>query len=511
MNTNPKNDNDSVIIVATGTSTDTVPYPSPLNHTTDNNNNNNNNTDEEKVTTTLVTTEQPMILSGSDVAAICKLMTHPINDEERQFICRMKTYLAEQGGSDAILQRCSDGGGGGQDHRNNGPGTADGTGIDVDDNSANSINCLLLDRGRIDPANPTRTADDDAEENDCVAGRLLGIYTATTDGTNHPPSSTTSDPPIFIEILSYLDDKSLIEASFVNKPWNASCHSPAMEHAIVPYFQLKLDLSLEKDAITNFVHTMKKQDKKGRFLKDGYQRFELHLIGNRPDGMYGPRDNYLDEMLTLNIRMNGIVSLVVTPSCNEKYKIWLNHYWKFFSKMFPKLRELNVSDSECNRGNLRQMRFYFGSFLFLRNCPYLTKIITQTKDRELLWCGGNIDEKWASLTEIFIDDHIFVFKPNQYEEHRETLQFLNYYSSSYRVLERLSIRNAHYYVDDTPLAQAGIHPYPRKKSIGEKIPQDDLVKFVRNAPPALKWFRSDLSQENIRMLKIEKPNIEFVN
>merc|ERR1712238_451069 len=35
------------------------------------------------------------------------------------------------------------------------------------------------------------------------------------------------------------------------------------------------------------------------------------------------------------------------------------------------------------------------------------------------------------------------------------------------------------------------------------------IKFVRHAP-SLKWFRSDLSQENVDMLQTERPNVEFV-
>ena len=42
------------------------------------------------------------------------------------------------------------------------------------------------------------------------------------------------------------------------------------------------------------------------------------------------------------------------------------------------------------------------------------------------------------------------------------------------------------------------------------IPQGALIKFVRNAP-SLKWFRSDLTQENRNMLRNEQPTIELVN
>ena len=60
------------------------------------------------------------------------------------------------------------------------------------------------------------------------------------------------------------------------------------------------------------------------------------------------------------------------------------------------------------------------------------------------------------------------------------------------VLERSSIRNVKYYR-------------------GRSIPQNALIKFVRNGPSTLKWLRSDLSTENIDMLRKERPGIELVN
>ena len=44
-----------------------------------------------------------------------------------------------------------------------------------------------------------------------------------------------------------------------------------------------------------------------------------------------------------------------------------------------------------------------------------------------------------------------------------------------------------------------------------KKEQNMLIKFVRNAPPSLKWFRSDLTQGNIDMLQSERPGIELVS
>jgi hypothetical protein len=42
------------------------------------------------------------------------------------------------------------------------------------------------------------------------------------------------------------------------------------------------------------------------------------------------------------------------------------------------------------------------------------------------------------------------------------------------------------------------------------LPQEALIKFARHTPK-LRWFCSDLTQENIAMLKEERPDVEFCN
>jgi hypothetical protein len=44
----------------------------------------------------------------------------------------------------------------------------------------------------------------------------------------------------------------------------------------------------------------------------------------------------------------------------------------------------------------------------------------------------------------------------------------------------------------------------------ENLPQEALIKFVRHTPK-LRWFCSDLTQENIAILKEERPEVEFCN
>lgn len=59
-------------------------------------------------------------------------------------------------------------------------------------------------------------------------------------------------------------------------------------------------------------------------------------------------------------------------------------------------------------------------------------------------------------------------------------------------VERISCRRAKYY----------------KESKFRRFSQEGLMKFVRNAPK-LKWFRSDLTPENIAILQEERPEIVF--
>lgn len=65
-------------------------------------------------------------------------------------------------------------------------------------------------------------------------------------------------------------------------------------------------------------------------------------------------------------------------------------------------------------------------------------------------------------------------------------------------LERVSLKNAR-------CREPRIISSPGPEHI---FPQIGLVKFVRNTP-SLRWFRSDLSPENIAILQAERPEVTF--
>ena len=71
------------------------------------------------------------------------------------------------------------------------------------------------------------------DNDDNTVGRVLGVY-STTDGTSHPVTIAAPATKMF----TFSDQKSLIEASIVNKYWDTICHSPAKEQHLVPYCRL---------------------------------------------------------------------------------------------------------------------------------------------------------------------------------------------------------------------------------------------------------------------------------
>lgn len=73
-----------------------------------------------------------------------------------------------------------------------------------------------------------------------------------------------------------------------------------------------------------------------------------------------------------------------------------------------------------------------------------------------------------------------------------------------QVLERISIKNISYYD-----CFSGNNGDIRTRS--NAIPQNALIKFLRNAPPSLRWCRSNLTPENIAMLRLERPGLKLVN
>jgi hypothetical protein len=79
----------------------------------------------------------------------------------------------------------------------------------------------------------------------------------------------------------------------------------------------------------------------------------------------------------------------------------------------------------------------------------------------------------------------------------------------YPNLERVTLKNADY-VELYKRNIDSLGEFYRTNLPWKKLPQEAMIKFVRHTPK-LRWFCSDLTQENIAILKEERPEVEFCN
>ena len=107
-----------------------------------------------------------------------------------------------------------------------------------------------------------------------------------------------------------------------------------------------------------------------------------------------------------------------------------------------------------------------------------------------------------------MDDSAFIDNGRELEDGRmsdledeEHAGIFLFYECTSKVLERISMKNAKY----------RCHRNAHSPEDLFTIPQTVLIKYIRNAPTSLRWFRSDLSDENITMLQNERLGIEFTN
>ena len=109
-------------------------------------------------------------------------------------------------------------------------------------------------------------------------------------------------------------------------------------------------------------------------------------------------------------------------------------------------------------------------------------------------------------TSFFIfNDEFYCMADLENDDEEVTKTFL-FHDCGSEVLERVSIRNAVVRVEF--IRDDGFRGSDNDELI--PIPQAALIKFIRNAPTTMRWFRSNLTQENIQMLQQERPKIEFV-
>ena len=233
---------------------------------------------------------------------------------------------------------------------------------------------------------------------------------------------------------------------------------------------------------------------------DSYDKYE-ELV--REIERNGPRIRgitSLDFSLSATSTTSRIANPAVTGSSG------LGYFVTTLPCVFPSLRELDLTNTRING---RVVHFFFKQCRFLEKLTFSNKYPLVTP-QALLNISGNYFVAANNLKELYMDDCTFLTLPrstrisidamSDLETNNEQVSntFL-FYECSSRVLERVSIRNTKYSVSAE-----------EEQSGGTALPQNALMKYIRHCPPSLRWFRSDLTQDNIAILQRERPDIEFV-
>jgi hypothetical protein len=303
-----------------------------------------------------------------------------------------------------------------------------------------------------------------------------------------------------VNIFNYLGQtqEELMNLTLVSKKVNTDCKLPCIEWKIIPTIEIS-------------------PTKGGGSIRALLQLLRHHLLDNDTNNkLRRYRHMKVNDIHEFNvdipgkeiyeiikdIRMDWILSLDMSLSTS----MTINMYClpDALSNILPKLYEIDLS-------NLYTDDDENGIVVFSYRCPHLEKITWFYNGNVELNGRDMVDSK--NLKEIIMDDtDFFGERGEEYwdgHEEQEEMEILSnlenqrdkfiFYNCS-KVLERVSIRNAKWY------------PYGKGcTDINEVVPQNALIKFVRNAPTSLRWFRSDLTQDNMTMLRLERPEIELLN
>lgn len=292
--------------------------------------------------------------------------------------------------------------------------------------------------------------------------------------------------PVRVYILNYLGEtqKELRTLTLVSKQIQEDCKEPGIEWELKPVFELRpLRNKLNGKATMNI---LKQYQIIGDDTNRKLQRYR-HMIVKDVDKFEEAYD------ILLGVQMDRIESLDISTPLRTSHVC--ASIVSSLSRLLPNLRAIDVSNTK--------FPFYLLSFMST-TCPRLEQIISNNNISIFsgVCLNGNEMSSVDNLNTIIMDNSSFdcQIPGNNKMTHMSDLDnhpdmFLFY--KCCKTLERLSIRNAKY--------------YSTTSNQHTTFPQEALIKFVRNAPSTLKWFGSDLTQENKKMLQEERPGIVFSN
>jgi hypothetical protein len=326
-----------------------------------------------------------------------------------------------------------------------------------------------------------------------------------------------------IYILNYLGQTQdeLMNLTLVSKQIYKDCKRPGIEWKIIPTIEIRPRKKKRNDPMiralwrwiqnlwwknipTIEIRPQQRQEDDSIRTRVLMQNLSRHLLNNetkdklqcyhhmRVDDVHTFDVRYREaEEITRGIQMNGILSLDFSSSSPGNYVC--KYFPLALSKILPNLHEIDLSNTGLHSRNLLKFSF---------NCPLLEKVTWNNISKNSYAELTGVDMVFSNnLKEIYMNDTVFSGSRSRYTYNEQYSDFNSRIFIFYRccrTLERVSILNSK------------LLTYRNGIPFEFIIPQNALIKFVRNVA-SLRWFRSDLTQENIDMLKKERPDIQFLN
>jgi hypothetical protein len=287
-------------------------------------------------------------------------------------------------------------------------------------------------------------------------------------------------------ILQFLDVDDLANAAQVSRRFNENSLHPSLPQNRTAMLTCvrRLDKSTGIFSCSPLPLLQKLRDKGAL---DQYQRFtKIKMIGHNllDSASYVEALNEVPDPRTLPYVRSLDLSFPSTAlQKDKKFKVCVS---AILSCTMPCLREIDLCNAHVAESALRH---------FAAQCPALEKI-TWNHHHGTTNMSGKALNACQSLKELYMDNSVFTF--SIYEDYRLHLGSDDcIFSRCNTFLERVSLKNAGIRFTYKPYTFPTLPMY-----------QTCLIKFVRNTP-SLRWFRSDLSPENIAILQAERPEVTF--
>jgi len=314
------------------------------------------------------------------------------------------------------------------------------------------------------------------------------------DVHNRPTSSdvakvikmTSLPTAMMIEIFGWLDQYNLMEMSLVSKQINSIVkNGPGNKSMISPVFEVRCKRSNERDFFRKLHNLFSNQETTTKL--QSYVVFRLVDCSSKMNQI----SNYEIGLILKCVQRRNRFTALELISTKRQYHVSFKS--EYLPKMLPNLTTIYLSDVNL---------FYIGVGNYPLCCPLLEKVTFHNCARFFITFSGFTLRNANNLKEIIISGTVFI-DLNMLESWArmwdlDDHQTIFLFHRCCKNLERVSFKNVKW-------------PYDVLVGFSPQIVQKMLVKFVRQAPSTLRWFQSELSPENMTMLRLERPGIILLN